>query len=524
MKHNKRKQSHRTEKNLLHRLQLNNNKLRLLIALCLIVIVSTFSSQFLGTGTSTNTTNSGKKPAFRSSAPPCKTMGVNNSHSLSCTSDNVQFPDLSSFAYNLFFSLVSGGDNGDGDNSINVFISPFSIATALALVLAGATIDSRAQTEIQSVLDISSHLDLPLLSSTIQSQSQSLSQSSGAKTKTKTSSGAVDLSIANGVWTTSAIKPEYIKTAEEDHGAIAGILPKTYDPINDFVSKQTKGMIKEIFQSNTNVDPLVRAVLVNAIYFKGKWKEKFDETNTKKGIFYANRGNDTIEEREAMLMKATRKYDVGMNIQALGGAHAILLEYGEGKDDHKGDNDNDEAEFGALFMLPSENTHESMQNLISSLSSYMVTPGMSTSSGGKKSSNSPESPNAPLHTFLENELSQQKVDLTLPRFRISYGVKSIKGNLLNLGIKAPFSNNGMFHQMSDDPLVYLDDVYHTAVMEVTEEGTVAAAATAAIMMTRSIPIPPPELTFDRPFVVVLLHIGTGAPLFIGKIDDPDLIF
>lgn len=103
-------------------------------------------------------------------------------------------------------------------------------------------------------------------------------------------------------------------------------------------------------------------------------------------------------------------------------------------------------------------------------------------------------------------------------------MKSLKSNLVDLGIKAPFTNNGMFHQMSDDPLLYLDDIYHTALMEVTEEGTVAAAATTAVMMTRSIPPPSPEFNLNRPFVLVLLHINTGLPLFIGKINNPVLIF
>ncbi len=209
-----------------------------------------------------------------------------------------------------------------------------------------------------------------------------------------------------------------------------------------------------------------------------------------------------------MFMKATREFNVGIDIPSLGGADAVLLEYG--KDEDK----DEEAEFGALFMLPSQSNESSMQEMISGLESYM-----NIKKTPKTKITAP-----PLHKLLENELSKQKIDLILPRFRISYGAKSLKSNLVDLGIKAPFNSNDMFHQMSDDPLLHLDDVYHTSLMEVTEEGTVAAAATAAIMMTRSLPPPVPKLNFNRPFVVILLHISTGLPLFIGKIDDPELMF
>ena len=133
-----------------------------------------------------------------------------------------------------------------------------SIAAALALALAGTTVGSIAQTEIQSVLNIQSHSDLPLLSDIIVPTS-----------KSKRSSLGIDLSIANGIWTADGVRPEYIQTAKKVHKAVAGALPTTYDPINDFVSNQTKGMIKDILQGD--IDPLTRAVLVNAIYFKGKY-------------------------------------------------------------------------------------------------------------------------------------------------------------------------------------------------------------------------------------------------------------
>merc|ERR1711874_539160 len=144
---------------------------------------------------------------------------------------------------------------------------------------------------------------------------------------------------------------------------------------------------------------------------------------------------------------------------------------------------------------------------------------MTSSSSSSTTTNSKR----PIHHLLENNLMRRKVALTIPRFKISYGVKELKSDLQSIGIKEAFNQNGkdLFNEMSNDPLVHLDEVYHKAVMEVTEEGTVAAAATACVMMARSLPKPPPELVFDRPFVMIVVHMETGLPLFMTKVDDPD---
>ncbi len=199
--------------------------------------------------------------------------------------------------------------------------------------------------------------------------------------------------------------------------------------------------------------------------------------------------------------------NVGIDIKSLGGAHGVLMEY-RGKDDK----DITGSEFGALFLLPSQNSNQSMQRMISGLSSFFV-----------NNKNNKNEETMSLQNLIQNEFQVQKVDLTLPRFRVSYGVKSLKKELKNLGMTEAFDGRGVFSEMSDDELVHLDDVYHKASMEVTEEGTMAAAATGAVMMTRSI-VMPFEMKFDRPFVIMVVHLKTGMPLFIGKIHDPDLMY
>lgn len=110
----------------------------------------------------------------------------------------------------------------------------------------------------------------------------------------------------------------------------------------------------------------------------------------------------------------------------------------------------------------------------------------------------------------------------MPRFKLSYGTKNLSKELQDMGLKSVFTD-GSLPEMSDDPLVHLDDVLHKAVIEVTEEGTVAAAATVGIVMTRMIPIPSPVISFDRPFLLMILHIPTNTPLFLSKVCDPEFM-
>ena len=73
--------------------------------------------------------------------------------------------------------------------------------------------------------------------------------------------------------------------------------------------------------------------------------------------------------------------------------------------------------------------------------------------------------------------------------------------------------------MSEDPEVHIDEVLTKAVLEIDEEGTVAAAAAAVMMKRRCLPRPPLALTFDRPFLLAILHVPTGAPLFLARLHE-----
>lgn len=409
--------------------------------------------------------------------------------------------NLSPFAFTLF-SLLSSSEES------NLLLSPYSIASALSMLLAGATLDSTAYSQFTLVLNAPSQEALPSLAQEIQSASED-------------SGDSVAFTQANGVWTQGPIHDSYLATLKEVHNATAQSLSSmsTYDPINEYIANATNDLISNIFEPATPIDPLVRAVLVNAIYFKGKWKTPFDKSDTINGTFVNYKG----QEKECNFMQMTKSLKVETDVEELGNATIVQLDYGaEEKEEmdainHRPNPKNPflqqdgsaKAPFRALFLLPPDDQPSSMNNLISELTSLLSSSSSQTT----------------LHSILPPE--SQKVHLLLPKFKLQYGTTSLNSPLQSMGLTAPFQSNTThppFLRLSPDPQVYLSDVLHQATLEVNEEGTEAAAATIGVVMTRSMPRPPLELVFDRPFVMMVVHVdeerGVSTPLFLGKMMDP----
>lgn len=393
---------------------------------------------------------------------------------MNATSSSCAAFSLSTFAFNLFAKLTQGLQD------TNVLISPFSIASALAMIQAGTRDASAAHTEFQNVLGSSSHLEMSSLSRQLFSS--------------EPTSKSVQLVGANGIWSKS-LRESYIKSIAADHDAIADDLPPTFEPIDKFIATKTNGMLQNVVQGI--IDPLTVAILVNAVFFKGKWAHPFDTNKTVNGIFTGFNGI----EKEGPFMKMERQLKVSLNSPLLNGAHILQLDYGDnGADPDTTDN----TEFAAFFILPSHSGSQSMNDVISSLVEL----------GRESASNQ--------HVIFQNSLHEQKVEIRVPRFQLSYGTTSISKELQEMGLKSVFKD-GSLPEMSDDPLVHLDDVLHKAVIEVTEEGTVAAAATVGIVMTRMIPEPSPEIYFDRPFLLMIFHVPTNTPLFLSQVCDPEFL-
>jgi serpin B len=386
--------------------------------------------------------------------------------------------NLSPFAYSLFSSLATN------PSDTNILISPYSIASALSLVLAGATKGSTCEEELKSVLSVNSHEELPQLSKSLIQSSQSQK--------------SVSLTNANGIWS-KTLKDSYISLVQDIHNAAARDLPNTYEPVNEYIANKTHGLIENMLTGK--VDPLTVAILVNAVHFKGEWTNKFDENATYPAKFTSLDG----KLRDAKFMNATRPMKFLTNVDLLNGASIVQLDYGERDQELEKDW---RADYAAFFILPNEKGIRGINDVIVSLLEMHR-----------------ESSQAFDDILQEMNLnSHNKVNLSIPRFKMQYGTKSLVDELRSLGLRSCFDGERVLMEMSDDPLVHLDEVFHKAVMEVTEEGTEAAAASVGIIMTRSMPMPPEKLVFDRPFVMIILHVPTKTPLFLARVDDPELMF
>lgn len=344
-------------------------------------------------------------------------------------------------------------------------ISPISIASALALAAAGATPAGTAESELNGVLRLHNHSQMGELRKTLL---EGESEASG-----------VALRIANSVWCGRPIKSAYVKEVKETHNALAAKLPATFDPVNDWVAAQTDGRVTKLLEGP--VDPLTVALLINAVYFKGSWAAKFDVQSTTDGKFVTANG-ETVNGR---FMHRKAKMEALSDIDELGGASAVRLDYGSGSN----------PTVCAIFILPAAPGAEALDAAVKGLS-----PGL-------------------LQELLGGMRNRQ-VDLSIPRFSAEWGANSLKPALRKLGLSSAFDGSNVFSAISSDPEVHLDDVVHKAVLEVNEEGTVAAAATAAIMMTRSLPPPPLKLTFNRPFLMLVLHQASATPLFLARLTHP----
>jgi len=349
-----------------------------------------------------------------------------------------------------------------------VLICPLSVAGALALVTAGATPASKNEAELLGTLRVSRADKLVEASRAMLSDGKS----------------GVSLRVANSVWTSKAILSSYVQLAQTTYDAQANPLPASFDPINKWVADKTEGMITKLLSGEP--DPLTVALLVNAVFFKGSWATKFDAKLTVAGTFSA-----PSAELPARFMRRNAKLPGHASMPELGGAAVLRLEYGG-----SGDVPND---FCALLVLPQRQGPEALSDAVRGLGDL------------------------PLGQVLA-ALRPHQVDLWLPKFSAEWGAASLKEALRALGVAEAFDGSGGFEAMSADPEVHLSDVVHMTKLEVDEEGTVAAAATAAIMMTRAMPRPVPPLLFkvDRPFLMAVMHAPTGTPLFIGRFNEPKL--
>lgn len=345
----------------------------------------------------------------------------------------------------------------------NIFISPTSISLALAMTYNG----SMGETQTAMAKTMGWQGMSPDEINRGNQKLISLLQQSGK---------GVQVHIANSLWARNG-KPfhrDFLKTNQAFYDAKVTELdfnsPKAPDTINDWVSKNTNGKIPKLIES---INPMEVLILMNAVYFDGKWKKEFQPSATKEENFKLQDGST----KQVQMMAQTGTYEYLQEE----GFQAIRLPYGDGQMD-------------MLVILPDES---------SSLDA--------------------------LHDKLWVDQSrwhqpfrQSQGEIKLPRFKLEYG-EQLKEPLKAMGMTLPFDQvKADFSGMAPvPPNLFISAVTHKTFVEVNEKGTEAAAVTSVHMKTASAPIDTPfRMTVNRPFFFAIEDRQTGAWLFVGSVVEP----
>jgi serpin B len=379
--------------------------------------------------------------------------------------------DNTGFAINLYHELPS--------REGNLFFSPYSISTALAMTYGGA----RGQTAKQMAQALQFTLPDHELHPAFAALHKELNSIQ--------SKGQVQLSVANSLWPQSGFefRRDYLDLCRDDYGTdifpvdFVGHAEDSRQAINRWVEDNTSHKITNLLGPGS-VDG-ARLVLVNAIYFKGKWAKEFDADNTRDEPFYSSPDTPI----NTPLMQQTDRFGYA----EFDGLQVLELPYA-------GD------DLSMLVLLPCGTN--SAGPLAPRATNYDL--------GQLEAKLTP--PNLALWTA---KLPIQKVQVFLPKFKATSEF-SLGATLGAMGMTDAFDPNKVdFSGMDGRPDLYISAVVHKAYVDVNEEGTEAAAATGVIMtLSAELPSPVPLFRADHPFLFLIRDNRTGSILFLGRITNP----
>ena len=351
-------------------------------------------------------------------------------------------------------------------DSMNLFISPTSISLALAMTrdgANGATLDSMTYAlRMEGLSDDEINASYRDLISGLTSVDPE-----------------VQLNIANSIWYRQdfQIETPFLATNADYYNAEVRSLdfnsPDAKEIINSWVEDQTNHKIRNLI---SEINPVDIMFLINAIYFKGSWKIKFDKDATRAQNFYLIDGSS--KEVAMMHLTDTILYQSNDLFQA------IQLKYGSGN-------------YAMVIILPRE---------------------------GKKCGNiiNPLSPSQ-WNSWMQGFVSQ-KVVVTLPSFKFGYDIK-LNDVLSDMGMGISFDRyNADFTRINHLGGLYINYVKHKAFVEVNEEGTEAAAATVVVVANRVSAQPDETIYFtaNKPFLFAIIERSTKTIVFMGRLSDPSV--
>ncbi len=370
----------------------------------------------------------------------------------------------SAFALGLYSKLSSQVQG-------NIFFSPYSISTALAMTYAGST--GRTETEMSEVLGFSIN----------QRRLHRVFHELGESLLTRSNAGENELNIANAIWIQHGypLLEGFLYTVNENYGEATFELDfqqteAARERINGWVEEQTREKIKDLLQPGVLTE-LTRLVLTNAIYFNGTWLEPFKEELTKPKSFYPTK--DTQVEVPMMHRVDKFAFYEWPDIQVL------ELPYSS--------TGQDGPDLSMVIFLPKEN--DCLYEL-----EYSITV-------------------ENIEEWMRN-LTTKEVTVSIPRFKVTQSF-ALGDILQEMGMKAAFSSaDADFTKMTSEPGVCIGEVIHKAFVDVNEVGTEAAAATAVVMLAKG-PAPEPKVfNADHPFLFMIQDKLTDSILFLGRVSNP----
>jgi serpin B len=349
----------------------------------------------------------------------------------------------------------------------NIFFSPYSISTAMAMVDAGARGETAAEIEKAMRFPFAGKRLADAWAAVLDDVNRH--------------KAGFDLLTANALWAARGVqfRQEYLATARNEFGARVETLDFAHDSegarkrINNWVSETTKEKIRDLIaRGMLNADTLL--VLTNAIYMKAKWSDPFPKSATDMhGKFHAPGGDVTVP-----MMHTTENFSFFKG----DGVRVLELPY-------EGD------QLSMLIVLPDSNS--GLAGVERDLTTEKI-------------------------ESWQSKLAPARVAVSLPRFT-SEMTLDLNATLRAMGVRRAFSMTGDadFSGMSQKEKIAISRVIHKARVDVDEQGTEAAAATAVIgVRATAMPSKPEMFVADHPFFFVIRRTGSGSVLFAGRLMKP----
>jgi len=363
------------------------------------------------------------------------------------------------FAFDLYAKLKT--------NPGNIFFSPYSISSALAMTYAGA----KGETAKQMARVLHFSLGPNKLHPALAQLTKDLNARGG--------SGKYELVVANRLWGAKGktFLPDFLNLVKKYYGAGFEVVDFAASPekargiINKWASDQTRGKIQGPVPPG-GISPEMKLVLANAIYFKGKWLDPFKKNFTIEGMpFFISPANQ---------VKVPMMYQKeGFSWGETSGLQFLEIPYvGE--------------ELSMLILLPVKK--DGLASLESRLSPQFI-------------------------KGLAAYERQEEVEVFLPRFKLEFGTE-LSDVLPKMGMTNAFSGAADFSGMTGARDIFLSKVLHKAMVDVNEEGTEAVAVTFA---PAPAPVEAPKVNIfraDHPFLFLIRDNKTGSILFLGRVVDP----